>query len=141
MADRVKGQCLCGGIKFEVEKPAMCTLYCHCGLCRRMDGCLYTYLTLGNEDKVHLTETSTLTKYRNPKPEKDVLFCSKCGTHVGNHLFNKKIMVVSAGLLESCDDPSFKPSSHIFCEDKLSCYQLPDDGLPKYLQFFDSPTV
>jgi len=48
---------------------------------------------------------------------------------------------INVSILPEHSEISLKPTSHIFCEAKPYWYEIPDDVLPKYSQFIDSPTV
>jgi hypothetical protein len=32
---RVRGSCLCGGIRYEVDGPLGMVVHCHCSMCRK----------------------------------------------------------------------------------------------------------
>jgi hypothetical protein len=38
MADTIRGGCLCGGVRFEVDPPFIRVGHCHCSRCRKHSG-------------------------------------------------------------------------------------------------------
>ncbi|KAF2457989.1 Mss4-like protein, partial [Lineolata rhizophorae] len=102
----VRGSCLCRRTSFTIPLPTsyvpQAKHLCHCNVCRRTSGTLFTsYLTLPSDpsttppsglDLALLTPytSSTLTRY----------FCPTCGTHVAVRGHTDGALLVCAGTLE-----------------------------------------
>lgn len=125
----LKGSCLCGGVRIEVEgglelKPQAC----HCTQCRKQTGHYLAAvnvrrdaLTVHGEDKVSWYRSSE--KVRRG-------FCSVCGSVLfwNPEIEGYEYISVAMGLF---DGPTgSRLSKHIFVGDKGDYYDL-DDGLPQ----------
>ena len=102
----MKGECLCGEVKFEISGELANLYQCHCSLCRKATGAAANAATfvpstrfrwLSGQQKISSFQKST--GYRSD-------FCSACGSPVPNPLRGKELVWVPAGLL----DKSFEAS-------------------------------
>ncbi len=124
----LRGQCLCGSVKFEVEDQFLYSGYCHCGECR-LAGSGGT--PIGGIEKVKFAITSvedTLASYSKSSASK-FYFCSHCGSSVFSEKPEAGLMHVRYGAL--IDSPSLKPQAHMYVASKADWYEL-DDELPKF---------
>jgi len=44
----LKGSCLCGGVKYEIDGGLGAVTNCHCSLCRKMSGSAFQWLDDSN---------------------------------------------------------------------------------------------
>lgn len=122
---RMRGQCLCSAVEFEVDVPERTYSICHCGLCRRWSG--------GPLMSVHCPEPRTewlndegLTWYQGT-PWAQRGFCSKCGSSLFWRLAQEPegMLIVSVDALE--DDGDFTLDRHIYSDARPDRYDFADD--------------
>lgn len=123
-ANRMRGQCLCGAVHFEVDVPERTYSVCHCGLCRRWSG--------GPLMSVHCPEPQTewlndegLTWYQGT-PWAQRGFCSRCGSSLFWRLAQAPdgMLIVS---VDALDDPAgFQLDRHIYSDAKPDRYDFAD---------------
>ena len=62
----IKGSCLCGSIKLEVDPPYRRTTHCHCGMCRKAHGSAFASYLAVRQDSLRIVEGDSLvTSYRS----------------------------------------------------------------------------
>ncbi len=122
---RMRGQCLCGAVRFEADVPERTYSVCHCGMCRRWSG--------GPLMSVHCPEPRTewlndegLTWYEG-SPWAQRGFCSRCGSSLFWRLAQQPdgMLIVSVDALEDAAD--FKLDRHIYSDAKPDRYEFADD--------------
>ncbi|MDE2691576.1 MAG: GFA family protein [Acidobacteriota bacterium] len=122
---RMRGQCLCSAVEFEVDVPERTYSICHCGMCRRWSG--------GPLMSVHCPEPNTewlnddgLTWYQGT-PWAQRGFCSRCGSSLFWRLAQEPegMLIVSVDALE--DDGDFTLDRHIYNDARPDRYDFADD--------------
>jgi hypothetical protein len=129
----IRGGCLCGGVKFEIDRAAGPFELCHCNRCRKVSGSAFLAtigvrrkefrLTCGRE----LVNAYQAPQLESPPPYR-VCFCSMCGSCVPDPEADSDWLEIPAGLLD--DDPHLRPDKHIFVELKADWFQI-SDQLPQ----------
>ena len=124
----ITGNCLCGGVRFEVDSVPLIVL-CHCSICRRANGAAFEsgatvpvadYRLVAGSDLIQAYESS-------PGVRRD--FCRTCGCRVPSPSEARGIYFVPAGLLN--EDPGVKPSLHLFAASKAPWWDITDE-LPQH---------
>lgn len=133
----MKGECLCGNVKFEILEEIRNFYQCHCSLCRKATGTSANTATFvqGNAFR-WLSGESDIKSYKKPSGYRSD-FCSACGSLVPNSLRDTGMVWIPAGLL---DEPvASKVSVHLHTEsaavweqDSVECVRL--DGGPDSLE-------
>ena len=130
----IRGSCLCGGVRFEIERATGPFELCHCTRCRKVSGSAYlTWLTVRSED-FHLLQGADLIKtyecsVTESPPGYDTSFCSRCGSQVPNPAkAEERRFEIPAGALD--DDPVVRPDKHIYTEFKAP-WEYISDNLPQ----------
>ncbi|MGB3625358.1 MAG: GFA family protein [Henriciella sp.] len=77
MTDLIKGQCLCGGVAFEVARDGAMSA-CHCRMCQRWTGSVFIDMDVEDDDMT-LVSHDTLAWYDSSDWAKRG-FCSRCGS-------------------------------------------------------------
>lgn len=122
---RMRGQCLCSAVEFEVDVPERTYSICHCGLCRRWSG--------GPLMSVHCPAPKTewlndegLTWYQGT-PWAQRGFCSRCGSSLFWRLAQEPdgMLIVSVDALE--DGGEFTLDRHIYSDARPDRYDFADD--------------
>ena len=121
-----KGQCLCGGVRYEITGPLRPVIACHCSQCRRTSG-HFLAATEAPTSAIKLTAAETLTWYASSEFAKRG-FCNRCG---GNLFWreldaSKDRTSIMAGTL---DPPTnLRIEKHIYVADKSDYYSIDDDA-------------
>ena len=123
------GACLCGAIEFEIEPPYRWLANCHCSMCRKHHGSLFsTGLGVEAEQFDWLAGENDVIHYR-ASPAFARPFCRHCGSTVPGLSHTPDVVLVPAGTLE--DDFDMGPRAHIFVGSKSPLTTL-NDSLPKF---------
>lgn len=128
----IRGSCLCGGVRFEIEHVSGPFELCHCNRCRKISGSAYRAGLLVEGDDLRLVEGEELVRtFEAPiveaPPAYRASFCSRCGSPVPNRTSTGS-WFVPAGLLD--EDPGLRPDKHIYVELKAP-WDTITDGLPQ----------
>lgn len=130
----ISGSCLCGGVRFEIDKAVGPFEICHCNRCRKTSGAAgMPAVGVRTEDYRFLAGAELIKTYSAPilyqPPAYHSQFCSRCGSPVPPPEPEGEWFEIAAGLFDG--DLGIKPDKHIFVEfvppwDKIT------DGLPEY---------
>jgi hypothetical protein len=122
----MRGECLCGGVEFEVRDPPQRLYQCHCSLCRKQSGAASNaaFIVRG-EQLVWLAGQELISSYVKPSGFRSD-FCSKCGSPVPNPLRDTSFVWVPVGLLEGSTTLSI--AMHLFIGSKASWEPSPVSG-------------
>lgn len=133
----ITGGCLCGGVRFEIERAVGPFELCHCSRCRKMSGSAFAaMLGVRTADYRLLQGADLIVRYDAPilhqPPAYRVSFCKRCGSPVPDPDPSSDPLSdwfeIPAGLLD--DDPELRPDKHIFVELKTPWYEI-TDALPQ----------
>ena len=124
----IKGACLCGAIRYEIDQPLRDAGNCHCSQCRKGHGAAFaTYATV-DPTNFHWVSGEHLVSLYESSPNARRMFCSICGSTMGA-TDHGKVIAVTLGTVEG--DPGIKPLSHIFVGSKANWHHITDD-LPQF---------
>ncbi|ABD53630.1 GFA family protein [Jannaschia sp. CCS1] len=117
---RHTGSCLCGAIRYTTSGPLRPVIACHCTQCRKTSG---HHVAATSVARDALQITGEVTWYTS-SPTARRGFCGTCGSPLfwDGPGVN---MSIFAGTFDG--DPGLRLAAHIFCDDKGSYYDLPDD--------------
>jgi len=105
----MKGECLCGGVKFRIEGNIPNLYQCHCSLCRKVTGSSANAATFVKQENFRwLSGQDKISSFQKPTGYRSD-FCSVCGSPVPNQLRGMELLWVPAGLLEE----SFKAAVNV----------------------------
>lgn len=119
-----KGRCECGAVAYEADSISETASFCHCTQCRRTSG-HYWSAVMAPLDGFRLTEDSGLAWYASSDWAKRG-FCTRCGSSLFYQLQSEDAINIATGTLD--DSAGVKPGKHIFCKDKGTYYDLPNDA-------------
>jgi hypothetical protein len=130
----IRGSCLCGSIRYEIDGQIGPALNCHCSMCRKVTGSAFrSRLAVPRENFRWLTGEDLLTHYVS-SPTTTRTFCKVCGSTLVS-LFddNPETLGLAMGTLD--DDPVIRPSFHVFVGSKAPWFEITDhltkfDGFP-----------
>jgi len=129
----IRGGCLCGEVRFEVDRLSGPFELCHCARCRKASGAAFVS-AVGAEarDFRLLSGAQRIQTYEAPllecPPRYRVAFCSRCGSPVPDPPEEGGFFEIPAGLLD--DDPGLRPERHIFVECQSRWFSI-SDSLPQ----------
>lgn len=113
----IKGSCLCGSVKFEIDGEFDNFFLCHCSYCRKDTGSAHASNLFSNNAKLKWNLGQELVKNFNlPSTRHIKSFCSGCGSAMPFEASN--LVVVPAGSLD--DQVSIKPTAHVFMASKAN---------------------
>jgi hypothetical protein len=126
----IRGECLCGGVRFEIDKAAAPFELCHCRRCRKVSGSAFMAAIGVHRSAFRWVSGKELVKaYDAPlvesPPAYRVCFCTVCGSCVPDPEDDSAYFEIAAGLLD--DDPHLQPDKHIFVEHRAPWYRICDD--------------
>lgn len=125
----IRGGCLCGGVRFEIDRAVGPFELCHCNRCRKVSGSAFLATVGVRRDEFRISSGRELIRtyeapLREAPPAYRVCFCSICGSCVPDPEVESESFEIAAGLLD--DDPQLRPDKHIFVELKADWYQITD---------------
>jgi hypothetical protein len=120
------GQCLCGGVRFEIDGELAPIEICYCKQCQRAQGtalatnipvALSAFRLIAGEELIRSYESS---------PGKSRCFCSVCGSP----LYSKReslpdVLRIRAGLIDGV--LATRPVAHFHTNSKPNWWQIRDD--------------
>lgn len=125
---KLHGSCLCGAVRYEVQDAFEYSQCCHCADCRRATGSAFKPFAGIGIGKLKITEgEGRILKYGGAAAH-DV-HCGVCGSLLFSVVRSGAYAHVTLGTLQ--DEPSIRPSAHIFVADKAPWHEITDD-LPQY---------
>ncbi|WP_417465391.1 GFA family protein [Kordiimonas sp.] len=125
---RLAGQCLCEAVAYEVEDAFEYAFNCHCSQCRRATGSAYKAMAGIRRDVVSITKGAGHVLTYGDEMNHDVR-CGTCGSFLFSVVREGEYIHVSLGSL--MDEPSLKPTQHIYVGSKAPWHTITDD-LPQF---------
>jgi hypothetical protein len=125
----MRGSCLCGTLRYEIDGPFTMVMNCHCSMCRKHHGAPFAtfaaapldgFRWLAGQDSIGEVQSSAHGKR---------YFCKVCGSVAPLLMPDWKMAVVFPGNLE--DAPDVRVEAHIFVGSKAPWYSIEDD-LPQH---------
>ena len=142
MTEPVRGRCLCGGIKFEITRPLMRPLNCHCTQCRRQHGAAFRSRVRVRAQDFRWLQGEDLIKFFESQRGYLRGFCRECGSPIINragpnwkHAAEFPRSLSQYGIpLAILDDPQVRPACHTFVGSKAAWFEI-TDALPRYPEY------
>lgn len=127
----LSGGCLCGAVQYVVEDAFEYALNCHCSQCRRATGSAFKPFAGIARGKLELTRGADKLLLFGDAVTHDAR-CATCGSLLYSQVRGGRTVHVTLGTLH--DDPSIRPSAHIFVGSKAAWFTISDD-LPQHQEF------
>jgi hypothetical protein len=125
---KLAGSCLCGAVRYAVADEFAYAACCHCSNCRRATGSAFKPFAGIERGKLRITKgEDNLTTFGDETGHD--AHCRLCGSLLYSLVRDGAFVHVPMGTL--VDDPSIRPSVHIFVGSKAPWYTITDD-LPQY---------
>lgn len=125
------GGCLCGSVRFEVTKPLVSAVYCHCTRCQRRTGSAAAASARIVPGSLRITHGEQLVRAYEPPEGFAKDFCGVCGSALwARNPADPGQVAVRLGTFDQ--DPGIRPSARQFVSYAASWEPIPEDGLPRY---------
>ncbi|GAA4644475.1 GFA family protein [Pontixanthobacter gangjinensis] len=112
-SNKIKGNCLCGSILFEIVNDFAKLYFCNCNQCRKITGSAFaSNLFIDVESFDWLAGSDGIAIYKVPNRDIAKSFCRKCGSGVPWPSSDGAMMIVPAGCLNG--EPEVKGKFRIF---------------------------
>jgi hypothetical protein len=125
------GRCLCGAVTYAVADAFHYAMYCHCSNCRRATGSAFKPFAGVPREKLSIVQGEQYVRTYGDGENFDV-HCRECGSLLYSVVREGTYVHVTMGTL--VDEPSIRPSKHIFVGSKANWHDITDD-LPQYEAF------
>ena len=122
------GKCLCGTVRYDVADEFVYAANCHCSNCRRATGSAFKSFPGIERGKLHITRGEDNLMIFGDETGHDTR-CKLCGSFLYSLVRNGSYVHVAMGTL--VDDPTIRPTKHIFVGSKAPWFTITDD-LPQY---------
>ena len=122
------GKCFCGAVHYAVPDEFLYAMNCHCSNCRRATGSAFKPLAGIERDQLSITQGRDGLLVYGDENGNDT-HCKACGSLLYSVVRDGKFVHVTMGTL--VDDPSIRPTRHIFVGSKAPWFTITDD-LPQY---------
>jgi hypothetical protein len=121
----LKGSCLCGVARYEVDGEIHSISHCHCSMCRKGHGAAFA--TYGNVavDTFRWTEGEDAVSSYSSSPGAVRTFCRHCGSNLQWKFLSKpERFGLALGTLD--DDPVGRPDCNIYVDSKAPWFEITD---------------
>lgn len=125
----LKGGCLCGAIRYEIDQPALGEAVCHCKNCQHQTGTAFSVLATVRSSAFKLIGEPKLYADRGDSGAAvHRHFCGTCGSPIYTSLPAKpKVVFVKAGTLD--DTSQLAPKYHVWCDSAWPWTPFPADAV------------
>ena len=127
----MRGSCLCGGVRFEVDATPDSLRYCHCTSCKKLSGGAGTVNFGVPPSTIRILAGEELLQSFTPEGGSAKTFCRECGANLfgGGWPDTERASV----RVPSIDDPiDAKVGAHIYARSVAPWETLPDDGAEQF---------
>ena len=131
MAPRtLTGRCECGAVEYAVADEFAYAMNCHCSNCRASTGSAFKPMAGIARDKLRVTKgADTLLVWGDD--DGNHTRCGVCGSLLFSVVDPGRVHVALGSLR---DEPTLKPTRHIFVGSKARWYEITDD-LPQHEEY------
>ncbi len=127
-ARRLAGKCFCGAVHYAVPDQFLYAMNCHCSNCRRTTGSAFKPFAGIERHKLAITKGENDVMIFGEERANDT-HCKRCGSLLYSVVRDGAFVHVALGTL--VDDPTIRPTKHIFVGSKAPWFTITDD-LPQY---------
>ncbi len=122
----LKGSCLCGGIRYEIDADLGPVTNCHCIQCRKASGASFATNASVPAGSFRFVVGGDLLREWESSPGIRRCFCGRCGSQILKRKdASPESIRLRLGTLDT--DPGVKPSKHIFVGSKAAWLEITDD--------------
>ena len=133
----IKGSCLCGGVKYEIDGTVGIVVNCHCSMCRKATGAAFrTRAAVLTRAFRWLAGEELVSRY-DSSPRETRTFCRVCGATLPTFFRDHPEQLgLPLGTLD--DDPHVAPAAHVWVSSKAPWWSIAD-SLPQYGEGLELP--
>ena len=88
---KLRGSCLCGGVRYEISGPLVGPGNCHCTMCRKQHGAAFRSRARVQLADFHWVQGEDLVKFYESSPGTRRGFCSVCGSPMVNRVATNSV--------------------------------------------------
>jgi hypothetical protein len=127
----MRGTCLCGGVKYDVDAQPDSLRFCHCTSCKQLSGGAGTVNFGAPPSAIRILEGEELLQSFTPEGGSAKTFCRNCGTNLfGGGWPNTERASVRASNIDPPLDA--KIGVHLYVRSLAPWETLPDDGAQRF---------
>jgi hypothetical protein len=120
----LQGKCGCEAVHYEVADEFRYAANCHCSRCRSATGSAFKAFAGIERDKLTVTQGDDRLSVFGEEDLNDTR-CAECGSLLYSVVREGEWVHVAMGSL--VDDPSIRPSEHIYVGSKAPWFEITDD--------------
>jgi hypothetical protein len=124
MAKTLDGGCECGAVRYRVVNEFLYASNCHCARCRAATGSAFKPFAGIERDKLEVLEGGDSLLVWGDDAANHTR-CGICGSLLYSVVRDGAYVHVALGSL--VDDPTIRPSEHIFVGSKAPWFEITDD--------------
>jgi hypothetical protein len=121
----IRGSCLCGGVKFQINGVLSQARNCHCSMCRKAQGAAFRSRASASVAEFEWVEGESFVTFYQSSPGTHRGFCRTCGSPVVSRFDGASYYGVPLGALD--DDPGVRPELHVHVASKAPWFTITDD--------------
>ena len=135
----LKGQCLCGAIRYEYRGRIGNLIHCHCSRCRQWHGAAFRSRVVIDRDGYRLTQGAEYLAQYQATPKVIKTFCRQCGSSLATiYPTRDRLLGLPIAAVEGELEP--QQEMHIHTASKASWWQI-SDALPQYPTMPEDPSL
>jgi rhodanese-related sulfurtransferase len=127
----IRGSCLCGGVKYQINGLLSHARHCHCSMCRKAQGAAFRSRASAKATEFEWLQGENLVTFYESSPGNHRGFCRVCGSPVVTKFSDAKSEYCGVPLGPLDDDPGVRPELHVHVASKAPWYTITDD-LPQF---------
>jgi hypothetical protein len=132
MDAKMRGSCLCGGLRYELTAPLQRVVHCHCAMCRKATGAAFRTRASVRTPEFRWTQGEALLGRHESSPGETRTFCTACGaTLITLFRDHPELLGLALGTLD--DDPRVRAVAHVHVASKAPWFEITDD-LPQFAE-------
>lgn len=122
----LRGSCLCGGIRYQINGRLSGAMNCHCSMCRKAQGSAFRSRAAVKSVEFEFVQGEELITFYESSPGNHRGFCRVCGSPILSKFDDHpNYYGLPLGALD--DDPGIRPRFHVHVASKARWYVITDD--------------
>jgi hypothetical protein len=126
---RIVGSCLCGAVEWSYDGPFERMFHCHCSVCRKHHGSLFSTTVTGPVDTFHWRSGMEKIGAWQSSAQRTRGFCTTCGSKVPRVQQETRTVFMPAGGLRG--ELGIRPQMRVFVGSKPAWHEI-TDSLPRH---------
>ena len=135
----LKGECLCGKIRYEYRGKTGNLVHCHCSKCRKWHGSAFRSRIVIEKSGYRLTQGEKYLVRYQASDRVVKTFCSNCGSSLAT-IYPTRDSLLGLPIAGCEGEFDVHQEFHIHTASKASWWQI-DDNLTQYAEMPDEPGI